>query len=178
MLSEDLYKLTEISICSRVDGLHENSRVIGYVALHPFAVLSDILTEYFVCGYNGTLYPMYMVQYEHALSIRDAGDRYSPNNMDKFQYHDLEKMFSLPDFRLADIEHSIQDYKNEYIKMLNNIKINSPIIQKAINLNIIPSIANREGSTQELLQLLVSNMSNNDSETLLLAERAFHNIIR
>lgn len=112
-------QLSGIYLCTNVDGIHVEEKLIGYIDQHPFIVLKEFVNKYYIYGYNkNTLYPAHMVGYINFLYIKNEGDSYDYTNFCKYKVKDIDQFESMYEtqLKLATIS---TEYTEEYLDILD-----------------------------------------------------------
>lgn len=125
--------LTGIYLVTNKDGVHTEKELIGYIDQHPFVVLHQLLSKYYVSGYwDNDLYPIFMAGYKHSLFIKNEGDSYNYANISKIKIKDIDVFCSrYTKVELAKVDNK---YSEEYLNLLSMATNSNPDLQEAIDL--------------------------------------------
>lgn len=125
--------LTGVYLITNKDGVHTEKELIGYIDQHPFVVLHQLLSKYYISGYlNDNLYPIFMAGYKYSLFIKEEGDSYSYANIGKIKIKDIDVFCSrFNKIELAGIDNK---YSEEYLNLLSMATNSNPDLQEAIDL--------------------------------------------
>jgi hypothetical protein len=125
--------LTGVYLVTNKDGVHTEKELIGYIDQHPFVVLHQLLSKYYVSGYwDNDLYPIFMAGYKHSLFIKNEGDSYSYANIGKIKIKDIHVFCSrYTKVELAKVDNK---YSEEYLNLLSMATNSNPDLQQAIDL--------------------------------------------
>lgn len=125
--------LSGIYLVTNKDGVHTEKELIGYIDQHPFVVLHQLLSKYYVSGYwDNDLYPIFMAGYKHSLFIKNEGDSYNYANISKIKIKDIDVFCSrYTKVELAKVDNK---YSEEYLNLLSMATNTNPDLQQAIDL--------------------------------------------
>ena len=125
--------LTGVYLVTNKDGVHTEKELIGYIDQHPFVVLHQLLSKYYVSGYwDNDLYPIFMAGYKHSLFIKNEGDSYNYANISKIKIKDIDVFCSrYTKVELAKVDNK---YSEEYLNLLSMATNTNPDLQQAIDL--------------------------------------------
>lgn len=125
--------LTGIYLVINLDGVHKDKELIGYIDEDPFVVLHQLLSKFYISGYNNDeLYPIFMAGYKYSILIKNEGDSYDYANINKPKVRDIEAFYHrYTKMNLAKIDNK---YSEEYLNLLSMATNSNPDLQEAIDL--------------------------------------------
>lgn len=125
--------LTGIYLVTNLDGVHKEKELIGYIDEDPFVVLHQLLSKYYVSGYeHDDLYPIFMAGYKYSIFIKEEGDSYDYANISKPKIRDIEAFYHrYTKMNLAKIDNK---YSEEYLNLLSMATNSNSDLQEAIDL--------------------------------------------
>lgn len=139
-----------IYICKNVDGIHTESRYLGYITGHPFTIFAKMIGNYYIAKYNDHLvHEQMFTKEEYAIEIKSMAIQnetvYSYDRFIQIYKSELDKC------------KVTKENMDEYVRLLSISKEKEPLVQKAIDcLDLISSI--KDGiSLGNIIKLMPEN---------------------
>ena len=99
-ITDHRHNATAIYLINNEDGVHNESELLGYVALDSFVVLCELMTEHYIHKYNKhEVFATYSMGFDNSLSIQDIGDMNSPANIGLPIYSNVATMCNMTGFK-------------------------------------------------------------------------------
>lgn len=117
---EEMYeRLSGIYLCRNVDGVHIAEKLIGYIDQHPFVVLRNLFTRYYIYGFgNSQLYPACLAGFKYSLFIRDEGYTNSYSNYTKNKVKNIDAFVEMFSDELSPAK-CVSEFNNEYMAIID-----------------------------------------------------------
>lgn len=152
----EINRLSGIYLVTNLDGAHTEKEMIGCIDQHPFIVLHQLLSSYYISGYgNDILYPAYLAPFKYSLYIKDEGYSYNYRNIDRAKIKDID-VFCNVYSDIMDLCKVSDNNTEEYLNLLQMCLNNNKDLQSAIDLADFDGSVIEENKEDSLNTMLIS----------------------
>lgn len=152
----EINRLSGIYLVINLDGTHTEKELVGYIDQHPFIVLHQLLSNYYISGYgDDILYPAYLAPFKYSLYIKDEGYSYNYSNIDKPKIKDID-VFSNVYSDTLDFCKVSDNNTEEYLNLLQMCLNNNKDLQSAIDLADFDGSVIEENKEDSVNTMLIS----------------------
>lgn len=152
----EINRLSGIYLVTNLDGTHTEKELIGYIDQHPFIVLHQLISGYYISGYsNDILYPAYLAPFKYSLYIKDEGYSYNYRNIDRVKIKDIEAFTDVYS-DILDLCKVSDNNAEEYLNLLQMCLNNNKDLQSAIDLADFDGSVIEENKEDSLNTMLIS----------------------